>query len=141
MNALNSFGPLAARILIALIFVMSGFGKITGFEGTVGYIASKGLPMSELLAIGAITIELGGGIMLIVGWNARWAAAAIFVFTAMAALFFHNFWAVPPDEAQNQMINFMKNISMMGGLLYVVVHGSGPFSLSHDTIIDPAAEI
>ncbi|MEQ1742762.1 MAG: DoxX family protein [Candidatus Nitrotoga sp.] len=141
MNALNSFGPLAARILIALIFVMSGFGKITGFEGTVGYIASKGLPMSELLAISAITVELGGGIMLIVGWNARWAAAAIFVFTAMAALFFHNFWAVPPDEAQNQMINFMKNISMMGGLLYVVVHGSGPFSLSHDTTIDPAAEI
>jgi putative oxidoreductase len=59
----------------------------------------------------------------------------------MAVLFFHNFWAVPPDEAQIQMINFMKNISMMGGLLYVVVHGSGSFSLSHDTTIDPAAEI
>jgi putative oxidoreductase len=78
MNALIIFGPLAARILIALIFVMSGFGKITGFEGTVGNIASKGLPMPELLAIGAIIVELGGGIMLIVGWNARWAAAAIF---------------------------------------------------------------
>lgn len=141
MNALNSFGPLVGRILMALIFVMSGFGKITGFEGTVGYIASKGLPMPELLAIGAIIVEVGGGIMLIVGWNARWAAAAIFVFTAMAALFFHNFWAVPPAEAQNQMINFMKNISMMGGLLYVVVHGSGPFSLSRGAAIDPAAEI
>ncbi len=141
MNALNSFGPLAGRILMALIFVMSGFGKITGFEGTVGYIAGKGLPMPELLAIGAIIVELGGGIMLIVGWNARWAAAAIFVFTAMAAQFFHNFWAVPPAEVQNQTINFMKNISMMGGLLYVVIHGSGAFSLSRGTNIDPAAEI
>lgn len=133
MNALNSLGPLVGRILMALIFVMSGFGKITGFEETVGFIASKGLPMPELLAISAIFVELGGGVMLIFGWNARWAAAAIFVFTAMAALFFHNFWAVPPNEAQNQMINFMKNISIMGGLLYVVVHGSGPFSLSRNT--------
>ena len=133
MNALSSFGPLVGRILMALIFVMSGFGKITGFEGTVGYIASKRLPMPELHASGAIFVELGRGNMLNIGWNARWSAAAIFVFTAMAALFFHNFWAVPPNEAQNQMINFMKNISMMGGLLYVVVHGSGPFSLSRNT--------
>ena len=95
---------------MALIFVMSGFGKITGFEGTVGFIASKGLPMPELLAIGAIFVELGGGIMLIISWNARWAAVAIFVFTAMVALFFHNFWAVPSNEAHNQMINFMKKL-------------------------------
>ena len=67
--------------------------------------------------------------MLVLGWNTRLAAAAIFVFTAMTALFFHNFWAVPPDQAQNQMIHFMKNISMMGGLLYVVVHGGGALSL------------
>lgn len=128
MDALNRFGPLAGRILIALIFVMSGFGKITGFEGTVGYIASSGLPLPQLAAIGAIIVELGGGILLVVGWKARWAAAAMFVFTALAALIFHNFWAVPADQAQNQMIHFMKNISMLGGLLYVVVHGSGPLS-------------
>ena len=125
MNALNQFGPLLGRILIALIFVMAGFNKITGFEGTVGYIASKGLPFPEMLAIGAIIVELGGGLMLIAGWYTRWAAAAIFVFTAMTAVLFHNFWAMPPEEAQNQMISFMKNISIMGGLLYVVVYGSG----------------
>ena len=129
MDALNRFGPLAGRILIALIFVLSGFGKITGFEGTVGYIASKGLPLPQLAAIGAIIVELGGGILLVVGWKARWAAAAIFVFTALATLIFHNFWAVPADQAQNQMIHFMKNISILGGLLYVVVHGSGPLSV------------
>lgn len=130
MNVLNRYGPLMGRILIALIFVLSGFGKVTGFEGTVGYISSKGLPLPQLAAIGAIIIELGGGLMLVFGWKARWAAAALLVFTAFAALIFHNFWAVPPDQAQNQMIHFMKNISMMGGLLYVLVHGSGPLSLS-----------
>ena len=129
MDALNRFGPLAGRILIALIFVLSGFGKITGFEGTVGYIASNGLPLPQLAAIGAIIVELGGGILLVVGWKARWAAAAMFVFTALAALIFHNFWAVPADQAQNQMIHFMKNISILGGLLYVIVNGSGPLSV------------
>lgn len=129
MNALNRFGPLIGRILIALIFAMSGFGKISGFEGTVGYIASKGLPLPQLAAIGAIIVELGGGILLILGWKARWAAAAMLLFTAAAAFLFHNFWAVPPEQAQNQMIHFMKNISMMGGLLFVMIHGSGALSV------------
>ncbi len=129
MDTLNRFGPLAGRVLIAMIFVLSGFGKITGFEGTVGYIASKGLPLPQLAAVGAIIVELGGGILLVLGWKARWAAAAILVFTAMAAVIFHNFWAVPADQVQNQMIHFMKNISMVGGLLYVVLHGSGPLSM------------
>jgi len=73
MNALNHYGPLAGRILIALIFVFAGFGKITGFEGTVGYIASKGLPLPQLAAIGAIIIELGCGTMLVLGLKTRWA--------------------------------------------------------------------
>ena len=120
-NTLHRYGPLLGRILIAFIFVFSGFGKVTGFDGTVGYIASKGLPLPQLAAIAAIIVELGGGILLIAGWKARWA------------LLFHNFWAAPADQAQNQMIHFMKNISMMGGLLYVVVHGSGPISVDHKT--------
>jgi len=129
MTILHRYGPVAGRVLIALIFVMSGFSKLTGFEGTVGYIASKGLPMPQLLAAAAAAIELGGGIALLLGFKARWAAAALFSFTALAALLFHNFWAVPPEQAQNQMIHFMKNLAMMGGLLYVVTYGSGPFSV------------
>jgi putative oxidoreductase len=129
MNALNRYGPLAGRILIAAIFVFAGLGKVTGFEGTVGYIASKGLPLPQLAAIGAILVELGGGGMLVLGWKTRWAAAALFLFTGLAALFFHNFWALSPDQAQNQMIHFMKNMAIMGGLLFVVVHGGGPLSL------------
>ena len=129
MDTLNRYGPLVGRILIALIFVVSGFGKISGFEGTVGYIASKGLPLPEFAAMAAVVIELGGGLMVMFGWKARWAAAAMFVFTAVAALIFHNFWAVPAAQSQNQMIHFMKNVSMLGGLLYVIVYGSGPFSV------------
>lgn len=129
METLNRFGPLLGRLLIAFIFLFAGFGKITGFEGTVGYIASKGLPLPELGAICAAVVEIGGSLLLIVGWNTRLAAAALFVFTAMTALFFHNFWALPADQAQGQMIHFMKNMAMMGGLLYVVVHGGGPISL------------
>jgi putative oxidoreductase len=128
-NTLHRYGPVIGRVLIAFIFLFAGFGKITGFEGTVGYIASKGLPLPQLAAVAAIIVELGGGILLVIGWKARWAAAAMLVFTAMAALLFHNFWSVPAEQAQNQMIHFMKNVSMMGGLLYVVVYGSGPLSI------------
>ena len=131
MNALNRYGSLVGRILIALIFVFAGFGKISGFEGTVGYIASKGMPLPQLAAIGAIIIELGGGIMLVLGWKTRWAATALFLFTGLAALIFHNFWAAAPDQAQNQMIHFMKNMAIMGGILFVIVHGAGAFSLDN----------
>jgi putative oxidoreductase len=132
-NTLHRYGPVVGRILIAFIFIFAGIGKVTGFEGTVGYIASKGLPMPQLAAIAAILIELGGGILLVIGWKARWAAAAMLVFTAMTALLFHNFWAVPAEQAQDQMIHFMKNVSMMGGLLYVVVYGSGPLSVGSES--------
>ena len=129
MTNLNRFAPLTGRILIALIFLVSGYGKIGGFDNIVNYIASKGLPMPQLFGAGAILVELGGGILLIVGWKARWAAAAMLIFTVAAAILFHNFWAVPPAQAQNQMIHFMKNISMMGGLIFVVIHGAGALSL------------
>ncbi|MEJ2653392.1 MAG: DoxX family protein [Gammaproteobacteria bacterium] len=128
-NTINRYGPLLGRILIAFIFIFAGFGKVTGFDGTVGYIASKGLPLPQLAAVAAIIIELGGGILLIAGWKARWAAVAMLLFTGIAAVIFHNFWAVPADQTQNQMIHFMKNVSMMGGLLYVAVYGSGPLSV------------
>lgn len=132
MNILNRYGPLAGRILIAAIFIFAGLGKINGFEGTVGYIASKGLPLPQLGTIGAILVELGGGIMLVLGWKTRGAAAALLIFTAVAAIIFHNFWASPPDQAQNQMIHFMKNMAIVGGLLFVMVHGSGPLSLDRN---------
>jgi putative oxidoreductase len=104
-------------------------GKLGAFAGTVGYIQSAGVPAAQLFAVIAIIIELGGGILLVLGWKARWAAAALFIFAFVAAILFHAFWAAPPDQAYMQQIQFMKNLAIMGGMLYVFVYGSGPLSL------------
>lgn len=130
-EAVSQFGPLVGRILLALIFVMSGWGKITGFAGTTAFMASKGMPMVEFLAVCAILLELGGAIALILGWQARWAALAILLFMIPATLIFHNFWAVGAAEVQGQMIHFMKNLCIMGGTLYVMAFGAGPFSVDN----------
>jgi putative oxidoreductase len=129
MNANHDGGALIARILLSIIFIYSGFGKLTGFEGTVGYIASKGLPVPQLMAIVAIAIELGAGLLLLVGYKARWAALAIFLFLIPTTLIFHNFWASPPNEYQMQQINFMKNVTIMGGMLMVWAFGPGRFAV------------
>lgn len=128
-EAAKQYGPLAGRILLSLMFIISGWGKITGFAGTAGYMASKGMPFAQLLLLGAIVVELGGGLMLLVGWKARLAALAIFLFIIPATLVFHDFWAADAAQAQNQMIHFMKNLTIMGGMLYVMAFGAGPFSL------------
>jgi putative oxidoreductase len=128
-DVVNKYGPLIGRILIGLIFVLSGFGKLTGFAGTVGYIASKGLPIPEVLAAIAIAVELGGGLMIILGWKAKCAALALLVFLIVITPIFHAFWAVAPEHAQLQQIMFLKNLSIMGAMLYIMTYGSGPGSL------------
>ena len=130
-EAVKTYGPLAGRILLAQLFIMSGWGKVTGFAGTVGYMAAKGMPLAEFFAVGAIVFELGGGIALLLGWQARWAALALLVFTLPATLIFHNFWAVDAAQAQGQMIHFMKNLCIMGGMLYVMAFGAGPLSVDN----------
>jgi putative oxidoreductase len=120
---------LVGRILLGLIFVWSGFQKLTGFSGTVGYIASKGLPMAEVLAALSVAIELGGGILLAVGWKARWAATVMFLFTIPITLVFHNFWAMTGADAAMNEIHFLKNVSIMGGMLLAAAFGPGRYSL------------
>jgi putative oxidoreductase len=128
MNA-QGFPLLVARILLALMFVMSGVSKLTGLEGTAGYIASVGLPMAQVLALGAGVLEAAAGVMLIVGWQARWAALALAAFTVLASLLFHNFWAMPKDQQFMQQLMFMKNLAITGGLLFVFAFGPGSLSL------------
>ena len=120
---------LVGRILLALIFITSGFGKITGFEGTVGYIASKGLPLPQIGAIIAIVVELGGGLMLAIGFKARWAALALAIFTLAAAFMFHDYWAADAAQKMGQQINFWKNISITGGMLLAFAFGPGRYSV------------
>jgi putative oxidoreductase len=109
--------------------VISGIAKITHFENTAAYMASVGLPLAKVLLILTIVIEVGGGIALILGWCVCWAAAALFVFTFLAAMVFHQFWSADPANVTAQMVNFMKNLSIMGGMLYVMAYGAGPFRL------------
>jgi len=119
---------LIARILLSVMFILSGFGKISGFEGTAGYIASKGLPMPQVVAALTIALELGGGILLAVGFKARWVALALGLFSVVAAVIFHNFWA--GDDAHHmQQINFLKNITICGGMLMVFAFGPGRLSV------------
>jgi putative oxidoreductase len=126
---LQDSAALAARILLALIFVVSGYGKITGFEGTAGYMAAKGMPMPQVLLVGAIAVEFIGGLMLVFGWKARWAALAIFAFIIPTTIIFHNPIGVPADQVQAQVINVMKNLSIMGGMLMLAAFGPGAYSL------------
>jgi len=129
MNRFQPWGLLLGRLLLAYIFVMSGYGKIGGFAGTAKFMASKGMPLIEPLLVASILIELVGGLMLAVGWKARWAAWAIFLFIIPATLIFHAYWAVPPEQAYGQMIHFQKNLAIMGGMLYVALMGPGRLSL------------
>ncbi|MGH8034035.1 MAG: DoxX family protein [Lysobacterales bacterium] len=120
---------LIGRVLLALLFVPSGFSKIGGFAGTVGYIASKGVPLPELAAAAAIGVELGLGLLLVVGFQTRWAALGIAFFTVVITFIFHDFWAVPAEQVMMQQINFFKNFAIVGGLLTVMAWGAGAWSL------------
>ena len=120
---------LTARILLALMFLLAGLSKFAGLDGTAGYIASKGLPMAGLLAFGTAALEVGGALLLIVGWKARWAALALAAFTLMASVLFHNYWAMPADQQMMQQLMFMKNLAVAGGLLVLFAFGPGSLSL------------
>ncbi|HKE40877.1 MAG TPA: DoxX family protein [Casimicrobiaceae bacterium] len=119
---------LIGRILLGSIFVISGWLKLVGFAGTAGLIGSKGLPMPEILAAGSVLIELGGGLALVTGFKARWAALAIALFTVVITPIFHNFWAAPAAQAMIQQINFEKNVAIIGGMLMVIAFGPGRYS-------------
>ena len=127
-NSLQNPLSLAGRVLLALLFVPAGFGKIAGFAGTAGHIASKGVPLPEVAAAIAIAVELGLGLLLLVGWQTRWAALGIAVFTAVITFIFHNYWAAPAAQMMMQQQAFFKNIAVVGGLLLVVAFGAGAWS-------------
>jgi putative oxidoreductase len=120
---------LIGRILIAYMFVPSGFGKLMGFAGTVGYIASKGVPLPEVCAAIAVAAELGLALLLLFGWQTRWAALGLAIFVAVITPIFHNYWAVPEAQVMMQKLNFTKNIAIIGGLLAFASFGAGRLSL------------
>jgi putative oxidoreductase len=125
----NDAITLVGRALLSWLFIPAGFGKLMGFAGVVGYISSKGVPMPEVCAAIAIAIELGLGILLLVGWQARWAALGLAIFVAVITPIFHDFWAATGAAAGMQKQAFWKNVAVLGGLLMAYVHGPGAWSI------------
>ncbi|MES2228263.1 MAG: DoxX family protein [Pseudomonadota bacterium] len=128
-NRLQNPLALIGRVMLALIFITSGFSKIGGFEGTAGYIASRGLPLASVVATLTILVELGGGLAVAFGFLTRWAALALAIFSVLAGLIFHAYWAVPADQVMSMQINFWKNISIAGGFLVLAAFGPGAISV------------
>jgi putative oxidoreductase len=129
MDARKDVAALLGRVLLALMFVWAGYGKIAGYAGTAGWMASVGMPMVGVFLPLAILVELGGGIALIVGWKARWVALALAGFTVVASLIFHNFWTMTGDAVMTNTLFFYKNIAVIGGMLMVFAFGAGRFSV------------
>ena len=129
MDSIKSPLVVAARLLLALMFIVSGFGKLSNIAGTTAFIASIGLPAAGLLAVGAGVLELVAGIALVVGFKARWAALALGFFTLLASVLFHAYWAAPAEQAYVQQLMFMKNLAVAGGMFLVAALGAGPFSI------------
>ena len=112
------------RILIAVVFLMSGLSKLAAPAATIGYIAAVGLPLPGFGFLIALAAEIGGGLLLLVGFQTRLIAALLAVFTVATAVFFHNNFA-----DQNTMIHFLKNVMITGGLLQIVAIGATSLSL------------
>jgi putative oxidoreductase len=127
MNSeIQRYTALAGRILLAFIFLKSGYGKITGWEQTAEHMAGAGMPLVPFFLLGAIVLEIVGGILLITGFGARFGAAALVLFLIPTTFIFHAFWAVPPDQVMAQQMAFIKNLAILGGLLNVLALGAGP---------------
>jgi putative oxidoreductase len=124
VNTNQSAIPAIGRILLAAIFIISGFGKVMAPAGTIGYIESSGLPFAPVAFAVAVAVELGGGLLLVAGIKTRLVAAILAAFSIVTAFAFHGNVA-----DQNQMIHLLKNIAMAGGLLQVVAFGAGAWSV------------
>jgi putative oxidoreductase len=121
--------PALGRVLLALIFVLAGINKLGTIAATSAYMASHGIPYANDLVYGVIALELGGGIMLIVGLFTRVVAAAYFFYVLTLAVVFHPYWTVVGAAARAQHAEFYGHLAIMGGMLFVVAFGAGPYSL------------
>jgi putative oxidoreductase len=126
---MNHSAMLVGRILLSLVFLVIGYRKLIAVAASAGYFAKLGFPMPDVMVWVAIAIELGGGILLLLGWKARWAASLLALFTLIAAFAAHRFWEVDPAQYANQMNHFLKNLAIVGGMLFVVAVGPGALSV------------
>lgn len=134
MYAIRGLLSVLARLMIAAIFLMSAVGnKIPNFNGVVEAMTQQGVPQPKILLCGAIAFLILGALSIVLGYRARLGALLLLVFLGAATYYFHDFWTVPAEEAsrkKDEMIAFMKNLSLMGTMLFLIANGSGPWSLS-----------
>ena len=124
MERSNRYLPLLGRVMIGAPFILSGLGKLMAHDATVGYIGSVGLPLPQLAWLIALLVEIGGGALLVSGYRARLVAWVMALFALATAISFHRNFA-----DQNQMIHFLKNVMLAGGLLQIAYFGAGPLSV------------
>jgi putative oxidoreductase len=105
------------RVLLSAIFILSGLGKLPHFHDVAGMMAGKGIPLASVALVISLFIEIGGGLMVLTGFKARYAALVMAVWLIPVTLVFHHFWGIPAAQQQDQMVNFLKNVAIMGGLL------------------------
>jgi len=123
---------LLGRILLSAIFILSGFHKIGSWAQTASYMEQYGMTMVPLLLLGAIVCEVAGGVLVLIGYQTRLGASLLILFLIPATYIFHPFWTIDdPQAAQLQMIMFMKNLAIMGGLMHLFASGPGEISLDH----------
>ena len=128
-KSLDQYGPLAGRSALALVFILSGLNKLADPATTGAYIASRGLPLATLLAVLAGAVEVAGGLSVVLGARARWGALALAAFLVPVTIIFHNPAGLVGMAAQMEMVQVLKNIAILGGLLTVASLGAGPISL------------
>jgi uncharacterized membrane protein YphA (DoxX/SURF4 family) len=126
MERQKAFAILIGRILLVLIFLQAGIGKIGNFAGTAQYMANHGMPYATFFLVGAIFFELAGSITIILGYFTRFGTVLLLIFLVPTTLIFHNIFVDP-----KMMVHFMKNVSMFGGLLVLLSVGAGRYSLDH----------
>jgi putative oxidoreductase len=130
MHIVQGFLSLLARLMITAIFLSSAvMNKIPQFNSVAEMMAGKGVPQPKILLAGAIAFLLLGSVSLILGFKARWGAFLLLVFLAAATWYFHAFWKLPAEEQMPEQIAFMKNLALMGTMLYFLANGSGPWSI------------
>jgi putative oxidoreductase len=135
-KSMNAHLSWISRLLLAIIFILSGFFKIIGFAGTSAFLASMGWPAPSLWVALAILLELPGGLALLLGYRVRWASCALIVFTLAATIFVHGAMMSGAKDAaakQDQMAHILKNLAIVGGLLKFYIDGAGRYA------IDPEA--
>lgn len=123
---------LIGRLAIAAIFLSAAYNKITHWEESVKYMTSAGMTQVPIFLFLAILIELFGGIFLILGFKIRWFSAILALYLIPVTLIFHQFWSASAQDVEMQTINFLKNLAILGGLLYVVCEGAGFISLDRN---------